>query len=134
TEKLVQDTVNLVGAGPGDDVDVTAGLAAELCTVVRGFDLDFLNGINRRREDVGLVRCFFSRNAIEEVLIVRGIVPMDAEGADPRSAFRLMPRVSSAIGNAGGDQTELHEVPGGQRKVNDGSGLDQVADLRVARL
>ena len=123
-----------IRAGPGYDVDVAASFAAEFGAVVCRLDFDFLNGVHRWREDVGLVRSFLSRNSVEKVLVIGRVMTVHAERTDPGCALCLMPGVSTAVRHARRDQAQLHEVTGGKRQIDNAASLDETAHLRVTGL
>ncbi len=134
SQEFVQNSVNLVRAGAGHDVDVSPGLAAEFRAVVCRFDFDLLNGVDGGSKDIRLVGGLLAGHAIKQILVVSGVVPVDAERADPGGALGLMALVPGAVGDARRNQAELHEISRGQRQIDNFASLDQIADLRVVGL
>src|SRR5258707_2526723 len=68
-QEFVSGTVELIGAAPGDDIDLAAAGAAHFSGVAAGLPLEFLYGIGRVAESEGIDGGDGVARSVEEELV-----------------------------------------------------------------
>ena len=133
-EKFPDVAVETVGAGLDGGVENGGAGAAELGAEVRGLHFEFLNGVDRRKNDevraveevhgVGVVV-----DAIEQVIVLRRAKTIGGEGA----ASGVAARVGLRRVDAGSELREEREIAAVQRKIVHVARIDDLADRSVLR-
>src|ERR1700682_1534135 len=110
--------MELVGAGLNGGMENGGAGAAEFSTEIRGLHLEFLNSINRRKDDevrtieevhgVGIVV-----DTVEQVVILRRAKAVGGEGA----AGGVAPGVRLRSIYSGGELGKKGEIAAGQREA-----------------
>ena len=127
--------MKLIGAGLDRGIENRGSRAAVFCAEVRGLDLEFLNSVDRRKNDkvraveeinrVGIVI-----NAIQHVIVLRRPITIGRKGAGRSVASRV--RFGGV--HAGGQLGQEGEVPAVQRKVIHAALVDYLAHGGIFRL
>ena len=123
--------VDLVSAGLGDDVDIRSGGRSELSRSDVRLDLEFLNGIDRGLQPVGLEEALVVVHAVQRVVVGLAAQPADRHGG----AGCLECRQRSGAGHGARRQDrELREAAAVQGQLYHLFVVDRRRDCRAVGL
>ena len=133
-EELVGRAVELIGAGPEDDVHLPAGVAAERGVVGAGRDLELAHGVHGRRHADTVQLGIAVEDAVQEEVV--GVLAR-AVDVDGKLAANRAGGTRSGRSNAGKQEAELVEIAPVERQAGDLAILDHAAErggLRAQRV
>ena len=124
-QKLPCGSVEVIGSGSADNVDISAGSTAIGSVVVAGLHFEFLNGVRSGNRNAHFFAIGFGRvlrqvigvDAIELNIVCRGLLPV---GGDILRAAAKFGRIGQTHHNAGGERKNLRVVAIGKWQGFDG--------------